>query len=50
MANTKTLKDVEQHVRSWCFKKYSIEVYDHEEEVKLLSGGVHRFDVVATLC
>lgn len=47
MANTNTLKDVEQHVRRWCFKKYGIKFYDHEKEVQLSSGGVHRFDVVA---
>lgn len=47
MANTNILKDVEQHVRRWCFKKYDIKFHDHEKEIRLLSGGVHRFDVMA---
>mgnify|MGYP001568076318 CR=1 FL=1 len=48
MANTNVLKTLaEPHVRQWCSGKYGIEFENHEKEVMLVTGGVHRFDVVS---
>lgn len=48
MADTNVLKTLaEPHVRQWCSSKYGIEFEDHEKEVSLVTGGVHRFDVVS---
>lgn len=47
MANTNLLKDIEHYVRHWCSKKYGIEFETNEKEIQLVTGGIHRFDVVA---
>lgn len=48
MANTNLLKTIaEPYVRQWCSGKYGIEFENHEKEVMLVTGGVHRFDVVS---
>ena len=47
MANTNTLKDIEQYVREWCSRTYGIEFEDHEKAIRLTTGGFHRFDVVS---
>ena len=47
MANTNALKEIEQYVREWCSRKYGIKFEDHEKEIKLTTGGKHRFDVVS---
>ncbi len=47
MADTNALKEIEQYVRDWCSNKYGIGFEDCEKEVRLVTGGIHRFDVVA---
>ncbi len=48
MANTNTLKSIaEPYVRSWCSTKYGVGFEDCEKELRLITGGVHRFDVVS---
>jgi hypothetical protein len=48
MANTNVLKIIaEPYVRSWCSSRYGIEFEDCEKELRLITGGIHRFDVVA---
>ncbi|MDO8747734.1 MAG: hypothetical protein Q7J72_01280 [Candidatus Omnitrophota bacterium] len=48
MANTTGLKNpVEQYVRDWCSRSFGVAVEDSEKEIRLVTGGVHRFDVVA---
>jgi len=47
MANTNALKEIEQYVRNWCSNKYGTRFEDYEKEVRLVTGGIHRFDVVA---
>jgi len=48
MANTNLLKIlVEPYVRSWLTKKYDIEFENDEKEMHLMTGGIHRFDVVS---
>ena len=47
MANTKALKDIEKHIRDWCSRKYSVKFANHEKQLQLITGGVHKFDVVS---
>lgn len=48
MANTNALKTLaEPYVRRWCSSKYGIEFEDFEKEIRLVTGGVHRFDAVS---
>ena len=47
MANTNALKDIERYVRHWCSSKYGTEIEDYEKKIQLVTGSVHRFDVVA---
>lgn len=48
MADTNLLKTlVEPHVRRWLSQMHGIEFEDHEKELKLLTGGRHRFDAVS---
>jgi len=49
MANTNKLKTlVEPYVRAWLATKHDIEIKDHEKEMLLVTGGLHRFDIVST--
>jgi len=47
MANTNALKEIEQYVRSWCLSKYGVEFENQEKELRLITGGLHKFDVVS---
>ena len=47
MANTNALKQIESYVRHWCLSEYGIEFEDYEKEVRLITGGVHKFDIVS---
>lgn len=47
MADTNILKCIEQHVREWCKIKYATECEDSEIELRLVTGGAHRFDIVS---
>jgi len=48
MANTHLLKTlVEPYVRRWLSQKYNVEFEGHEKEMRLVTGGVHRFDAVS---
>lgn len=48
MANTNLLKTlVEPYVREWVSREYKISISSKETEIKLVSGGMHRFDVVS---
>ncbi len=48
MANTNLLKTLaEPYVRRWLSSKYDIDFYDYEKELRLITGGVHRFDIVS---
>ena len=48
MANTiKLKKPVEDFVRNWLTNKYNKQFFKNDTELKLITGGKHRFDIVS---